>query len=164
MLTRQHLAFTNFQYPLSAPELDTSKLYAWRVTAKNNLLPIGNSEVWSFRVRKVQPDTVLGVSTGYFNKLQREEDAAFTICTGVLRFEYTNDLNSPTVNLRLFDISSAGRKQILLDSASQRVRMGQNFVQVDLRETSGMVKKHIYLLEVENARREKGYLKFEYRE
>ena len=163
LLSRQNLSFTSFQYPLSSPELDSSKLYAWRITAKNNLAPIGNSEVWSFRVRKNQPDTVIGIGTGYFAKLHREEDAAFTISTGVLRFEYMNELNSPAVNLRQFDISSANRKAIALDSTAQRVRMGQNFIQVDLRETSGMVNKHMYLLEVENVRGEKGYLKFEYR-
>lgn len=164
LLSRQNLSFTSFQYPLSSPELDSSKLYAWRITAKNNMAPIGNSEIWSFRVRQYQPDTITGISTGYFAKLHREEDAAFTICTGVLRFEYMNDLNIAAVNLRLFDISSANRKQITLDSTAQSVRMGQNFVQVDLRETSGMINKHMYLLQVENARGEKGYLKFEYRE
>ena len=164
VLTRQNLSFTNMQYPLSSPELDSSKLYAWRITAKNNMAVIGNSETWSFRVRKYMQDTIAGIGTGYFTKLHREEDAAFAICTGVLRFEYMNDLNSASVKLRLFDISSAGRKLIALDSTDQHVRIGQNFVQVDLRETSGMINKHMYLLEVQNAQQEKWYLKFEYRE
>ncbi|WP_315814258.1 hypothetical protein [Paraflavitalea speifideaquila] len=63
LLSRQNISFTNFQYPLSAPELDSSKLYAWRITARNNLAPIGNSEVWSFRVRQYAPDTVAGPGT-----------------------------------------------------------------------------------------------------
>ncbi|MBO9566687.1 MAG: hypothetical protein J7621_28195 [Niastella sp.] len=164
VLQRQNISFTNFQYPLSSPELDSSKLYAWRITAKNNMAPIANSEVWSFRVRKYLPDTIPGMITGFFAKLKREEDAAFTICTGVLRFEYVNELNSGAVNLRLYDISSSKRKPIGLDSMAKQVRMGQNFVQVDLRETPGMVNKHMYLLEVLNARNEKGYLRFEFRE
>lgn len=164
VLTRQNIGYTNFQYPLASPELDSSKLYAWRITAKNNLSTIANSEVWSFRVRQYGPDTLAAPGTGYFARLHREEDAAFTICTGVLRFEYMNDLNSPTVQLKLFDISSAQRKSVPLDSTSRQVRIGQNFVQVDLRDTNGMVSKHLYLLEVENPRGEKSYLKFEYRE
>ncbi|NII28600.1 hypothetical protein HB364_26185 [Pseudoflavitalea sp. X16] len=164
VLSRQNISFTNLQYPLSAPELDSSKLYAWRITAKNNMSPIANSEVWSFRVRRYGPDTIAATGTGYFAKLYREEGAAFAICTGVLRFEYLNELNSAAINLRLFDISTAMRKQITLDSTDQQVRLGQNFVQVDLRQTSGMIHKHMYLLEVENARGEKRYLKFEYRE
>jgi hypothetical protein len=163
VLSRQNLSFTGFQYPLSSPELDTSKLYAWRITAKNSMAPVGNSEVWSFRVRKYQPDTTRSVGTGYFARLHREEDAAFIISAGILRFEYQNDLNSASIRLRLFDVSSAGRKAVSLDSASKQVRLGQNFVQVDLRQQSGMVHKHMYLLEVVNARQEKHYLKFEYR-
>jgi hypothetical protein len=164
VLSRQNLSFTNFQYPLASPELDSSKLYAWRITAKNNLSPIANSEVWSFRVRKYVPDTIPGTPGGFFARLGREEDAAFTICTGVLRFEYNNELNSPAVNLKLYDISSTNRKPVVLENVAQQVRIGQNFVQVDLRETSGMINKHMYLLEVENARKEKSYLKFEYKE
>jgi len=163
VLSRQNLSFTSFQYPLSSPELDTSKLYAWRITAKNNMLPIGNSEVWSFRVKKYQLDTISAPGTGTFAKLHREEDAAFIISKGILRFEYMNELNSASIQLRLFDVSSSGRKQIQLDSTHQQVRIGQNFVQVDLREHSGMINKHIYLLEVQNARQEKSFLKFEYR-
>lgn len=164
VLSRQNLSFTNFQYPLASPELDSSKLYAWRITAKNNMAPIANSEVWSFRIRKNAADSMPASGSGFFAKLSREEDAAFTICTGVLRFEYINELNSNFVHLRLYDISSITRKPIVLNSTEKQVRIGQNFLQVDLRETAGMTNKHMYLLEVENARREKGYLKFEYRE
>jgi hypothetical protein len=163
VLSRQNLSFTGLQYPLSSPELDTSKQYAWRITAKSNLSPIGNSEVWRFRVRKYAPDTsTAGLTPGFFAKLHREEDAAFVLCTGVLRFEYMNDFNTSAIKLRLYDISSAGRKPVALDNAAQQVRAGQNFVQVDLREQSGMVKKHKYLLEVVNAKNEKAYLLFEY--
>jgi hypothetical protein len=164
VLSRQNISFTNFQYPLASPELDSSKLYAWRITAKNNMSPIANSEVWSFRVRKFLPDSIPGTPAGVFARLGREEDAAFTVCTGVLRFEYINELNSAAVNLRLYDISSPNRKQITLENTEKQVRLGQNFVQVDLRDHAGMVNKHMYLLEVENARKEKGYLRFEYRD
>lgn len=164
VLSRQNIAYTNFQYPLSSPELDTSRRYAWRITAKNNLLPIANSEVWSFKVRRFETDTAVHTEAGYFAKLQREENASFTICTGILRFEFNNEVNSSQVQLQLFDISSAGRRVINLGAQNQLIRMGQNFVQVDLRGIAGMANKHQYLLEVTDARGGKGYLKFEYRE
>lgn len=163
VLSRQNLSFTSFQYPLSSPELDTSKLYAWRITAKNNMLPIGNSEVWSFKVRKFGLDTMPVISTGYFAKLKREEDAAYTICSGVLRYEYLNELNENKVQIAIFDISSTNRKQVGLDSTSYPVSFGQNFQQMDLRNNPDMIDQHMYLMELVNARREKWYLKFEYR-
>jgi hypothetical protein len=163
VLSRQNLSFTSFQYPLSSPELDTSKLYAWRITAKNNMLPVGNSEVWSFKVRKFGLDTMPVISTGYFAKLKREEDAAYTICSGVMRYEYINELNEKGVQLSLTDISIPSRKQVSLDSSHIAVRYGQNFQEIDLRENNDMVDKHMYLLEIVNARKERWFLRFEYR-
>ncbi|AXY76937.1 hypothetical protein D3H65_24410 [Paraflavitalea soli] len=165
VLSRQNIAYTNFQYPLSSPELDSSKLYAWRITARNNLAPIGNSEVWSFRVRRFGLDSNITKAGGsYFSKLSRTEDAAYAICNGVLRFEYLNEFNEPQVEVAIFDLSDAGRKQVQLDSASLPVQFGQNFQQMDLRRNNDLKDKHMYLLELVNARREKWYLKFEYRE
>lgn len=164
VLTRQNISFTNLQYPLSAPELDSSKLYAWRITAKNNMAPIANSEVWSFRVRQVGPDTTLAKGGSvYFAKLKREEDAAYTICTGVLRFEYLQELNEPHVAIAIYDISDVGRRQVELDSTTIPVRFGQNFQQLDLRNNPAMKDKHLYLLKLVNARQEQWFLKFEYR-
>ncbi len=163
VLTRQQLSFTNFQYPLSAPELDTSKLYAWRVTAKNNISTIANSEIWTFRVKKFEADTFSNIGAGYYARVSRSEDAAFALCTGVLRFEYINEYNSSSVQARLFDISSSSRRELSLDNKQPLVRPGQNFIELDLREQSGMVNGHLYLLELSNFRNEKWYVKFEYR-
>lgn len=165
LLSRQNLSFTSFQYPLSSPELDSSKLYAWRITAKNNMAPIGNSEVWSFRVRQFGLDSNTARAAGpYFSKLVRSEEAAYMICNGVLRYEYLNEFNEPSVEVAIFDISDAARKQVQLDSTSLPVQFGQNFQQMDLRHNNDLKDKHMYLLELINGRREKWYLKFEYRE
>lgn len=162
LLTRQNISFTNFQYPMSSPELDTGKLYAWRVTAKSNMMPVANSEVWSFRVTK---DSIIASkeSDGYFARLHVTEDAAYSICTGTLRFEYLNEINSNTIDLKIFDISSPVRKEMQLDSTTQTVRPGQNFIALKLDEIANLSNTHMYLLEVKNVKQEKWYLKFEYR-
>jgi hypothetical protein len=163
VLARGNVSFTSFQYPLSMSELDTGKTYAWRITAKNNSSAIANSEVWTFRIKKYNSGSAATMPTGYFARLHRGEDAAYVLCNGILRFEYTNDNNSHVAEMKIFDISSSGRKQIVLDSSSYAIRLGQNFIQLDLRDTPGMISKHMYLLELRNAKEEKWYLKFEYR-
>lgn len=161
--TQQNVQFTAFQYPLNMPELDSSKLYAWRITAKNNISPVANSEIWTFRVRKYedQPEPVM--PPGYFARVHREENAAFTICNGILRFEFQQDQNSPSATINIFDISSNTRKKLALDSTDYSMQYGQNFVQIDLRETSGMVNDHMYLLEMITPKNERWYLRFQYR-
>lgn len=163
VLSQQGLTFTNFQYPLSMPELDTSKYYAWRVTAKNNSSPIANSEAWVFKVRKFGVDTTVHRSSGYYLTLKKEEDAAATACSGILRYEFLNELNATEVELRVYDISTPNRREIVLDSVGYAVKYGQNFLQLDLTEYSAIKDRHIYLLELINARKESWYLKFEYR-
>jgi hypothetical protein len=163
VLTQPNISFTGFQYPLTSPELDTSKLYAWRITAKNNTSVIAVSETWAFRVRKFGLDTSLLLSKGYYSRLRPEDDASYVISSGILRYEYLNELNSNTVDVKIFDISSSGRRQVQLDSSWQAVRYGQNFVEMNLSNNNDMVHKHIYLLVVTNARNERSYLRFEFR-
>lgn len=162
VFTQQNLMQTTLQYPLAIPELDSSKLYAWRIIAKNLSSPVANSEIWTFRVRKYEQDTIRTLSPGYFAKLYRGENSSYTICTGILRIEFQNDQNTHDAALRIVDISSR-QKGIQLDSATYSVKYGQNFIQVDLRETSGMVNNHIYHVELTTAKNEKWFLKFEYR-
>ncbi|WP_315819557.1 hypothetical protein [Paraflavitalea speifideaquila] len=128
------------------------------------MAPIANSEVWSFRVKQFGVDSNINIVGGpYFSKLTRTEEAAYVISNGILRFEYLHELNEPHVEVSIVDISDAGRKQVQLDSTKIPVQFGQNFQQMDLRQNNDMKNKHMYLLELINARREKWYLKFEYR-
>ena len=89
-----NLKLTNFQIPLSVAELDTSKLYAWRVTAKNGGSAISNSEVWTFRVGKTIPKKPSIAMEGSYTKVRKEEDGATIICYDKLRYEYLNKINS----------------------------------------------------------------------
>jgi hypothetical protein len=163
LLTQSNIAFTSFQYPLSLPELDTGKIYAWRVTAKNNSLAVANSEIWSFRIDRNEIDTTAIASTGSFARLHHQENAAFVLCKGILRFEYIHDNNTGEVDIKIFDISSSNRKPVVLNDDRHPVRFGQNLVQIDLQETTGMINNHMYLLELVNSRNDHWYLKFQYK-
>ena len=158
-----NLKTTNFQIPLSVTDLDTAKLYAWRVTAKNNTSVVANSEVWTFRVGRLLPNKPTPSMEGSYTKVRKEEDGATIICYGKLRYEYLNEINSSLLQLRLFDISSVSRKEVSLESSTQSIKFGQNFLQLDLSDNTGMKLGHIYLLELTNAKKEKWYLKFQYR-
>lgn len=162
--TRQHVSFTSMQYPLSMPELDSSKLYAWRITAKNNSSPVANSEIWTFRVRKQEQVIENPVKSGYYARLSREENASFIICNGILRFAFEQDQNSTLAEIQITDISSKQRKRLPLEQAEQQTKYGQNLVQLDLRESGGMINGHMYLLELTTEKKEKWFLRFEYRQ
>lgn len=44
----QNIRQNLFQYPVSAPALEKGKSYAWQITAIENGISVGKSEVWSF--------------------------------------------------------------------------------------------------------------------
>ncbi|THU30793.1 hypothetical protein FAM09_29780 [Niastella caeni] len=162
VLLQSNISFTSLQYPLSMPELDTGKIYAWRVTAKNNLSPIANSEVWSFNIQKFSTDTFRAPNKGFYAQLRREQDASYTITGNVLRFLYQHDVNSNTVPIKITDISNSAHLSVQLDSSYLAVKQGANYLSLDVGE-NGLKDKHLYQLELTNDRGEHWYLKFEYR-
>jgi hypothetical protein len=163
LLLQSNLSTNTFQYPLASPELDTGKLYAWQVTARNNTSPIAKSEVWSFRVLKYGVDSTVYHADKVYVPLRRTNDGAYSPCNGYLRFQYLNELNDPAATLALWDISSAGRQAVTLDSARQTLHYGPNYISLDVGGQQHLSNRHFYLLELTNSRQETWFLKFEYR-
>lgn len=163
VLLQSNISFTSLQYPLSQPELDSNKIYAWRVTAKNNLSPIANSEVWSFRLQKLTNDTFRTANNkGYYAPLRREQDASYIISNNVLRILYQHEINSSTVQIKITDIDKTITQEVQLDSNHVAVKYGANYIDLDLSE-NGLANRHMYLLELTNDHNDHWYLKFEYR-
>lgn len=164
LLTASSLSATNFQYPASSPELDSTKTYAWQITAKNNSNAVGKSEVWTFRIAKLSPDTTNYKQEGYYIRLAPQSEASYTICFGDVRYEYVNDINDSTAQVHIYDITLANHPEVTLDTAAQKLRFGQNFIKHSLAGMSGIINRHLYLLELRDSRNQSWYLKFEYRD
>lgn len=162
VLLQSNISFTSLQYPLSMPELDTGKIYAWRVTAKNNLSPIANSEVWSFSIQKFSTDTFSAPNKGFYAQVRREQDASYSISGSILRFLYQHEVNSNTVQIKITDISNTAHQTVQLDSSYLAVKYGANYMSLDL-SNKGLTDHHMYLLDLTNERNEHWFLKFEYR-
>jgi hypothetical protein len=163
VLSRQNVPFTSFQFPMAMPELDTAKLYAWRITAKTNGKPIANSEVWSFRIKNDRLSHSAATESGAFARLKSQEDGSYVVCDGVLRFQYDNEYNAGTVAVTITDLTAAKRTQLALDSSEYAVHYGSNYMQLNLKENRGLKNGHFYLMEIMNEKQQKWYLKFEYR-
>lgn len=154
----------SLNYPLSSPELDTSKLYAWQVTAKSSFNAIAKSEIWTFRVKTPTQNTNAVRRNGHFYaKLKPEMDASYVICKGTLHFQYLNESNDNLLKCTIIDLSSTTRTQVLLDSSNYHIVFGENYLDVDLSNTSNIKQGHIYLLEVRGINDRSWFLKFEYK-
>jgi hypothetical protein len=65
------------KYPSSARNLDTGKVYAWRVIAKNGETFVAQSEVWTFTITSEKPEKLLPAA-GVYMELKNENSYAAT--------------------------------------------------------------------------------------
>src|SRR5262249_4450767 len=137
--------------------------YAWQITALNGASTVSKSEVWTFRVKKDAVDTSSVVYYDHYASLNTDQNASFTICKGVLKYVYHNELNDISLPFRIFDITAAHQKELTLDSTVTDIRYGDNFNNLDFSETNLLTDKHVYLFETINSKNEKWYLRFQYR-
>lgn len=66
-------------YPASAKQLDTGRVYAWRIIAKNGEAFASQSEVWTFRVTQEQPVKPVPYSGAYMEVKQGDGYASTVI-------------------------------------------------------------------------------------
>lgn len=163
VLTQQSIIGSHLQYPLSSPALDTGKIYAWRVVAKNSASPIANSEIWTFRLRPSWIDSTEHPSVPVFAKLRAVEDASLVRCAGLLRFQLRNESSRQEATFVMYDLTGGTRKAITLDISTIPLVFGDNYLTLDLTSESSIKNGHLYLMEIAYGSAEKGYLKFEYR-
>lgn len=162
IVSQSNIPQVNFQLPSSINGLDTGKLYSWRITARSNNMIIANSEVFSFTIKSPEK-AAKQPSTGYYSRLTKNQSETFSVSNGILRFEYLNEINDTTVQLKIRDITSAAKTETILEEKSLPVLYGMNYKEVDINSTGKLIDHHIYLLTVTNARNESRYLNFTFR-
>ncbi|MFT3981670.1 MAG: hypothetical protein QM687_14440 [Ferruginibacter sp.] len=160
LLQQNNVAQTFLPYPSNLNALDTGKLYAWRITANNNGLPVSNSEVFSFRLYTAKDS--LKLHSSLYTVLKKPGEIKFAVSRGKLFYEYTNMDNTDSITLQLEDITNAVTKKISLPNPLLPVKPGQNFNELDLTMLQGMVSNHIYLFTATSKSRQSFALKFIY--
>lgn len=158
---QQDLATTSFVYPLSASALEPGVQYAWQISAKNNRIPVSNSETWTFHLGNImQKETTQ--SELPFTRLMKNGESGYAICPGLLKFAYVNETADTAWNIALYDISEPVKREISFSLDAIPMRRGLNLVQYDLTGNHSFLDLHMYLLELRNSRNEVWRLKFEY--
>jgi hypothetical protein len=152
---------SNFQYPVSAPALDSTRLYAWRVAAKNNFTDVGVSESWTFRLKNTTPSSALPLTTStIYAELLKQESANYSMFNGIVRIKLVNTSNHKQLSMRLFDISSNARKEIRLDTTDVPLVYGENYINLDFSRNSNLQTGKMYQLECLAAGSDRYFVKF----
>jgi hypothetical protein len=144
-------------YPTSYRNLDTSKLYAWRVVAMNNNQPAAMSDIWTFRI-VTPPKPSLNIEHATYLDLKRGLDASVGSATGSLRLTYENTPADTVVHFTITSIQDPGNP--IIQQGQLALSRGRNLLDVPLPNGSGYSSGKIYLFQFINSRNETWTLKF----
>ncbi|MDA3616860.1 hypothetical protein, partial [Polluticaenibacter yanchengensis] len=130
-------------YPSSWISLDTGKVYAWQVTARNGDYYGGKSQIWEFRLKDTVPvlDTLF-TSFLEIDGFSSQEKGVYVLDSSTLNIKYYSFTENATLPLKIKD--GSGR---LLKSYKRSVVYGVNYLQ--LKVPGNLEKGSIYQLEIE---------------
>lgn len=149
MFTAGRLNDIFLNYPSSAKQLDTAKLYAWQIIARNNSDVIAPSDVWTFKIDSPKPDSTHFVNGGYI-LLERGN---------TLRGTYT--IENKTINIKYYSFDRDHESDVrfltaegkLIRSVRRRVVYGDNYLSFELKK--GFESNTIYTIELVDAQKNK---------
>ena len=115
-------------YAASYKSLDTGKVYAWRIIAKNGESFAAQSEVWTFRLGK-KPLPPLIPANGTYMELKSSSGPVTTgiLPNNILGLQYYSYDKAHEADIRL-----TGEKGEALQTVRQQMEYGKNFIVVSL--------------------------------
>lgn len=126
LYSNSNLFQTYESYPSSFSGLDTGKLYAWQVVAKNGLHYAAKTEVWTFKVKKESliPKPIYG----NYILLSNEMGGIYPIIENQLHIKYISKDQHFETNIIFLDESSG--KEI--KRKWQKIDPGDNFFDLEI--------------------------------
>lgn len=143
-------------FPQTLDDLIPGEKYAWQVEAHMNGTFIARSEVWEFEVENELP-----VNLSYFKLKPRNEGHFAKAIDNYLPFTFDERYALAEHQMQLsYRILSSDKKTVISDWDNLPKNVGANFYILDLGEDGLGLEKGTYLLEVQNKKKQKKYLKF----
>lgn len=129
-------------YPASNKSLDTGKIYAWRIIAKNGESFAAQSEVWTFRVSKDQPEKPVPAGNAYIElKGNSSNVSTGVIPDNILGIKYYSYDRSHETTIKFFN-----EKREKIKELKRTVAYGNNFLVFRL--DNSFNKETTYFIEV----------------
>ncbi len=132
-----------FLTPSLNPVLDTGKVYAWQVIAKNKNFYSAQSEVWTFKLITSNADSIQQKSQSFIELKNTQEASGINILKDkTLQLKYYSFDPAHTVTITFYDPESKIVKQL-----KEKIVYGDNLLRLIL-DNSFKVKK-TYLVEIQ---------------
>lgn len=161
ILFQHGILSNNLQYPITAPPLDSTRQYAWQVTANNNQNEIGKSEVWTFRLKNADSMISPPKPDAFYIKLGKESEGN-VVFFDKIRFSYFNETSDTVWQVSVQDVTTPVSEPFILPIDSIKLNTGENLIEYSVDKDARFINHHIYLLQVPNSRGELWKLRFEF--
>jgi hypothetical protein len=137
-----HLTFNSLNYPASYKALDTGKIYAWRIVAKNEETFSAQSEVWTFKVASKKQEPVTPANGIYF-ELENENSfrSSGNIPNDILGIKYYSYDQTHDANVQFLD-----EKGQVIKEVTRTIQYGNNFLVFKL--DNHFVEDKLYSVEI----------------
>lgn len=147
-------------YASSFTKLDTGKIYAWQVAAKNGLSYAAKTEVWTFKIAAPSWVQQLIEQTPYI-KMKRDNPEKGIAPNGILKMSYTNETADTSVIVHLKEVSSINKADVVFEL---KINRGENLIQKDIQKQLQAKQGITYEASISNSRREVWRMLFEVRQ
>lgn len=150
--TNANILQTYESYPSSFSSLDTGKIYAWQVVAKNGLSYSAKTEVWTFKVRQ-EKMTQDPVNSNYI-LLHNDMAGVYSVKKNQLHIKYVS--SSPAYETTVIFFDSENDKPI--KTITQKIQPGDNFFDLDI--ANGFQSGRVYKISISDFNKKQHSLRF----
>jgi hypothetical protein len=144
-------------YASSFNKLDTGKLYAWQVVAKNGMNYAAKTEVWTFKVAPPSWLTMI-IEQAPFIKMKKDNPEKGIAPNSILKLSYVNETTDTTAKISIVDLSAANKTN---NQFTISLKTGENLIQYNLKKNFHLEKGKVYEAQIINSRNEKWVMQFE---
>jgi hypothetical protein len=123
--TKSNILQTYESYPSSFSALDTGKIYAWQVVARNGLDYAVKTEVWTFKIK--QAESFGEPVNGIYILLDNDITGTYSVTGDTLHVKYTSRSSTDSTNLVFTDQQGNIVKQIL-----KEIKPGDNYIDLGI--------------------------------
>ncbi|OAV43909.1 hypothetical protein A3850_005115 [Lewinella sp. 4G2] len=151
------LGNTVLVYPVGGIPLEKDKEYAWQVTASIGDIPVGTTEVWTFKIgeERVAEDVA---PDGSFRRLKSSQDGMPYQVESEIRFAYDNYHGSEVLNYRIYEATDLTGSIEKLPNL--KLVNGLNQLRIKIKKRFDLDPKEVYMLEVIEPSGKRLYLNF----
>ncbi len=126
LFSKANIMQPNELYPASFTKLDTGKLYAWQVTAKNGFSYAAKTDVWTFSIGKENVAAPAAININYI-LLEDDLKGTYSVTGKKLYIKYASFFKEHDAPIVFSDADG----NILL-SVNKKIIQGDNYLDIDL--------------------------------